>query len=134
LKKSKAACFKVRIVVGNSNESSSLELDQRGPAQKDWADEIVAFANSDDGVFLASVDDGGNVLDISFDQIKNLDYLFMEISSDSIEPPVRILTHHLKMPNGKLVIISRSSRRLFGAQNTNWGIYPSWLYQTSDVR
>ncbi len=58
----------------------------KSPARKDWADEITAFANATGGVLLAGVDDDGRVIGISSTQIKLLDDLIVEVSSDTIEP------------------------------------------------
>jgi len=77
----------------------------KSPTRKVWADEIAAFANAAGGVLLAGVDDDGRVMGISSTQIKLLDGLLVEVSSDAIEPPVRISTHHKEMADGKLVLL-----------------------------
>ena len=75
------------------------------PTRGDWADEIAAFANAAGGVMLAGVADDGNVIGMSRAQIANLDSLLVEVSTDTIKPPVRIRTHHEELSDGKLVLL-----------------------------
>ncbi len=77
----------------------------RGPTRNDWADEIAAFANADGGVLLCGVTDQGEVQGMSRAQVVGLDALLVEVSTDSIRPPVRIRTHHRELPGGKLVVL-----------------------------
>ena len=72
----------------------------------DWADEIAAFANAAGGVVLAGVADDGKVIGMSRAQIANLDALLVEVSTDTIKPPVRIRTHHTELSDGKLVLLA----------------------------
>ena len=78
----------------------------RRPTRGDWADEIVAFANAAGGVVLAGVSDDGNVIGMSRAEIANLDALLVEVSTDTIKPPVRIRTHHKELSDGKLVLLA----------------------------
>ena len=71
-----------------------------------WADEIAAFANASGGVVLAGVADDGKVIGMSRAQIANLDSLLVEVSTDTIKPPVRIRTHHKELSDGKLVLLA----------------------------
>ena len=77
----------------------------RRPARGDWADEIAAFANAAGGALLAGVADDGSVVGLSRAQIANLDSLLVEVSTDAIEPPVRIRTHRKEMSDGKPVLL-----------------------------
>ena len=96
-----------------SGEDSGWEFKQvefvgnrpRRPTRGDWADEIAAFANAAGGAVLAGVADDGNVIGISRTQIASLDSLLVEVSTDTIKPPVRIRTHHRELSNGKLVLL-----------------------------
>ena len=76
------------------------------PTRNDWADEIAAFANAAGGVVLAGVADDGTVIGMSRAQIANLDALLVEVSTDTIKPPVRIRTHHEELSDGKLVLLA----------------------------
>ena len=43
--------------------------------------------------------------ELSGDQVAALDAVVVELSTDSIEPPVRISTHHLRFPDGRLLAV-----------------------------
>ena len=96
-----------------SGEDSGWEFKQveftgnvpKRPARRDWADEIAAFANAEGGVLLAGVTDDGEVIGMSREQIAGLDSHLVEVSTDSIRPPVRIRTHHHESSDGKLVLL-----------------------------
>ena len=62
----------------------------KGPKRDDWADEIAAFANTNGGVLLCGVTDGGEVQGMSRAQMDKLGSLLGELCTDSIKPPVRI--------------------------------------------
>lgn len=97
-----------------SSEDSRWEFKQvdfagdvpKGPSRSDWADEIAAFANASGGVVLAGVADDGTVIGMSRAQIAKLDTLLVEVSTDTIKPPVRIRTHHKELSGGKLVLLA----------------------------
>ncbi len=77
----------------------------RSPSRNDWANEIAAFANANGGVLMCGVTDRGDVPGLSREQIVRLDDLLVEISTDTIKPPVRIRTHHTEIDDGKLVLL-----------------------------
>ena len=62
----------------------------RDPRRDDWADEIAAFANAGGGVMLCSVTDEGDVLEMSREQMNQLELLIAEVCTDSIRPPIRV--------------------------------------------
>ena len=81
-----------------SGEDSGWEFKQvefagarpKRPTCSDWADAIAALANATGGVVLAGVSDDGDIIGLSRAQIASLDSLLVDVSSDTIEPPVRI--------------------------------------------
>ena len=76
------------------------------PSQSDLADEIAAFANADGGVLFCGASDSGELQqDMSFEQLTALDSRLVEVSTDSIKPPVRIETHHRELPTGARVLL-----------------------------
>ena len=75
------------------------------PRRDDLADEIAAFANAEGGVLLCGATDQGDVQGLSRDEIVALDTIVVEISTDSVKPPVRIRTHHLQLQHGKRVLL-----------------------------
>ncbi len=97
-----------------SGEDSDWEFKQvefdgnvpKHPTRNAWANEIGAFANATGGVLLAGVTDAGEVVGMSLPQIACLNSLLVEVSTDSIEPSVRIRTHHHELSGGKLVLLA----------------------------
>ena len=77
----------------------------RSPDRADIADEIAAFANADGGTLLCGVTDQGEGQDMTRERLSSLDDYVVEISSDAIEPPVRIRTQHMQLPDGKRLLI-----------------------------
>ncbi len=96
-----------------SGEDSRWEFKQvefsgdrpKGPTRDDWANEIAAFANATGGILLAGVSDEGHAIGMSRTQITNLDSLLVELSTDTIKPAIRIHTHHIELPNGRLILL-----------------------------
>ena len=76
------------------------------PTRSDWADEIAAFANAAGGVVLAGVADDGTAIGMSRAQIVNLNSLLVEVSTDTIKPPVRIRIYHKELSDGRLVLLA----------------------------
>ena len=76
----------------------------RSPERRVLADEIAAFANARGGVLLCGVTEDGQVQDLTGDQVAALDDVLVEVSTDSIQPPVRIHTHHRRLPDGKVLV------------------------------
>ncbi len=77
----------------------------KSPSRDDLADEIAAFANGKGGVLLCSVSDDGKVQSMSREQIVKLDFLLVEVATDSIKPPVRINTYHIKLSTDELILL-----------------------------
>ena len=77
----------------------------RSPKRDALADEIAALANAKGGFLLCGVTDDGQVQDLSGDQLAALDAALVEVSTDSIKPPVRISTHHRRLPGGMILVV-----------------------------
>ena len=61
----------------------------KSPSRHDLADEIAAFGNTDGGILLCGVTDGGDVQDLSREQMDELERLLVDICADAIKPPIR---------------------------------------------
>ena len=75
------------------------------PSRNDWADEIAAFANARGGMLLCGVTDDGEAQGMSREQIVALDAVLVEVSTDTVKPPVRIHTWHRMLPEGRRVLL-----------------------------
>jgi len=74
------------------------------PRRDDLADEVGAFANASGGFLLLGVTDGGTIQGMSREQLVVLDHLLVEVSTDVLDPPVRIEVYHMDI-DGKAVLL-----------------------------
>ena len=72
----------IRFTVGNVPKE---------PSRDDFADEIAAFANTEGGVLLCGVTDSGDVVGMSREQMDELERLLVEVCTDTIKPPIRLV-------------------------------------------
>lgn len=79
------------------------------PRREDLADEMAAFANASGGVLLCGVSDGGRIQGMSREQMAALDRLLVEVSTDAVDPPLRIDVHHREL-DGKAFVLAHVSR------------------------
>ncbi len=75
------------------------------PARSDLADEMIAFANARGGTLLLGVSDEGIVQGMSREQMAALSDLVVEVSTDSIEPALRIDVNHREIDGKALVVV-----------------------------
>jgi len=81
----------------------------KNPRRDDLAGEIGAFADSRGGILLLGVAEDGTIQGMSREQLVMLDNLLVEVSTDVLEPPVRVDVHHREI-DGKaflLVVVPR---------------------------
>lgn len=72
--------FKEIVFTGNRPKS---------PSRDDLADEIAAFANTNGGVVLCRVTDGGDIQGMSREQMDKLEMFLVQICTDTIKPAIR---------------------------------------------
>lgn len=78
------------------------------PRREDLADELGAFANSDGGVLLCGITDDGQIQGMSREQMVALDQLIVEISTDTIEPALRIVVQHRELNEKSFLLVEVS--------------------------
>ena len=78
------------------------------PRRDDLADELGAFANAGGGVLLCGVSDDGRIQGMSREQMAALDRLLVEVSTDTIVPPLRIDVHHRELDDKAFVLVEVS--------------------------
>ena len=76
------------------------------PHRDSLADELGAFANADGGIMLCGVADDGTVTGMSRDQMAALDRLLVEISTDTLEPPLRIEVQHRELDGRGFLLVA----------------------------
>ncbi len=75
------------------------------PRRDDLADELGAFANADGGTVLCGVADDGTIRGMTREQMAALDHLLAEVSTDTLEPPLRIDVHHRELDGKAFVLV-----------------------------
>ena len=78
------------------------------PRREDLADEMGAFANASGGVLLCGVSDDGRIQGMSPERMAALDRLLVEVSTDTVEPPLRINVHHRQLDGRGFVLVEVS--------------------------
>ena len=76
------------------------------PRRDDLADELGAFANADGGIVLCGVTDDGTIQGMSRERMVALDHLLAEVSTDALEPPLRIGVHHRELDGKAFVLVA----------------------------
>ena len=76
------------------------------PRRDDLADELGAFGNADGGIMLCGVSDDGTIQGLSREQMAALDHLLVEVSTDALEPPLRIDVHHKELDGRAFVLVA----------------------------
>lgn len=89
-------------------EFKQIEFRDNSPAsprREELADELSAFANASGGVLLCGVSDDGRIPGMSREQMGTLDRLLVEVSTDAIEPALRIDVHHRELDEKAFVLV-----------------------------
>ena len=99
-----------RLALGEDSRWEFKQVEFAGsrptsPARDDLADEMIAFANANGGVLLLGVTDAGLLQGMSREQMAALSNLIVEVSTDSIEPALRIDVHHRELDSKAFVVV-----------------------------
>lgn len=70
------------------------------------AAEIVAFSNSGGGRLILGVDDNYNVTGLIQDDVRRLNQLISNVSSQQVKPSVNPLTENINHPDGLVMVVS----------------------------
>ncbi|MCY4300345.1 MAG: putative DNA binding domain-containing protein [Aestuariivita sp.] len=100
-----------QLHLGEDSQCEFKRIEFRGdkptsPRREDLADELGAFANAIGGVLLCGVADDGTIQGMSREQMSALDDLLAEISTDTIEPPLRINVLHRELDGKAFVLVT----------------------------
>ena len=86
-------------------EDSTIEFKRELPERKRFADEMVAFANTNSGVILIGVDDDGTIVGIDSQEMGRLEETVFQIGWNSIVPEVPIITKKWRIDDKNLLKI-----------------------------
>lgn len=99
-----------RLVLGEDSRWEFKQVEFAGsrltsPSRDDLADEMIAFANANGGALLLGVTDDGHLQGLSREQMAAINNLIVEVSTDSIEPALRIDVNHREVDGKALVVV-----------------------------
>ena len=99
-----------RLKIGENGAWSLIRLDFQdlqltNPTLDHLADEMIAFANSSGGSMLCGVTEEGQLQGLTREQQTDLGHLLVEVSSDTIKPPLRINVYKRKIEGKALVLV-----------------------------
>jgi len=90
-----------------------------GPKREDLADEMTAFANASGGVLLLGVTDDGQIPGMSPAQMAALNSLVVEIATDSVKPPLRIVVRHRELDDRAFLLVQMPKGEAVHAHSGN---------------
>ena len=99
-----------RLVLGEDSRWEFKHVEFAGGrltslSRDDLADEMIAFANANGGALLLGVTDDGLLQGMSREQMAALNNLIVEVSTDSIEPALRIDVNHREVDSKAFVVV-----------------------------
>ena len=68
--------------------------------------ELVAFSNSGGGFIFIGVSDDGTISGLSTDDIRRLNLLVADVSTNNIRPPINLISENVATPQGLVMIIT----------------------------
>lgn len=99
-----------RLVLGEDSRWEFEQVEFAGsrltsPSRDDLADEMIAFANANGGTLLLGVTDDGHLQGLSREQMAAINNLIVEVSTDTVEPALRIDVNHREVDSKALVVV-----------------------------
>ncbi|MBI4766667.1 MAG: putative DNA binding domain-containing protein [Deltaproteobacteria bacterium] len=70
------------------------------------AAEMVAFANAEGGRILIGVDDHGDIVGITQDDIRRLNNLVSNVASENVRPPINPITENVGTEKGLVMVLT----------------------------
>ena len=103
--------IRCRLLLTEDSRWEFKQVDFQGnkpvlPRREDLADELGAFANAEGDMVLFGVTDDGTLQGMSIEQIVALDRLLSEVSTDTLEPPLRINIYHRNIDGKAFVLVT----------------------------
>ena len=77
----------------------------KSPRREDFADEMIAFANSDGGVLLCGVSDNGELQGMSKEHVAALSLMLAEVCTDTVKPSLNVIIEQRQLDGKNLVLV-----------------------------
>ena len=99
-----------RLGLGEDNYWEFKRFEFKGssptsPKRDELADDMIAFANSRGGKLLCGVTGDRQIQGMAKYQLKAVNQLLVDVSSDLIEPALRIIVQHRKLDGKAFVLV-----------------------------
>ena len=115
-----------------SGEDSRTQFKRDVTNATSLAGEIVAFSNSRGGRILVGVSDQGDILGLSADDIRRINQLVANASTNLVRPSVNPFTENILMAGGQLVMVVNVPNGISKPYSDNRGVF--WVKSGSDKR
>jgi len=91
----------------NRGESSKVQFKERLPHPDSFADELIAFSNSQGGIIVIGVNDKtGELNGLSFSEIQQTNQQIVNIASKKVYPPVYLTTDTVTVNDSQILVVT----------------------------
>ena len=88
-------------------ESSKVQFKERLPHPDSFANELIAFSNSQGGIIIIGVNDKtGELNGLSFSEIQQINQQIVNIASQKVYPPVYLTTDTVTVNDDQILIVT----------------------------
>jgi len=88
-------------------ESSKVQFKERLPHPDSFANELIAFSNSQGGIIIIGVDDKtGALRGLSFGEIQQINQQIVNIASQKVYPPVYLTTDTVTANDSQILVVT----------------------------
>jgi len=94
----------IEIISRGEDSSHQFKIDITNATS--LAGEFVAFSNSSGGILLIGVDDDGNIVGLSNEDIRRINQLISNTATNNVEPPINPKTENISSHNGIIIAVS----------------------------
>jgi len=121
----------IELISRGEDSRTQFKRSQDVTNAKSLAGEIVAFANSKGGKILIGVDDDGVIIGLSSDDIRRINQLIANTTTNCIRPPINPETENISVGE-RLVMVVSIPEGISKPYADSDGVF--WVKSTSDKR
>ncbi|MEI7833097.1 MAG: RNA-binding domain-containing protein [bacterium] len=113
-------------------EDSRVQFKQTLTSQESLAGELVAFSNSKGGKILVGVNDQGDIVGLSSDDIRRINQLVSNTATNHVRPSINPTTENVSTAGGQVVMVITVPEGLSKPYSDNSGVF--WVKSGADKR
>jgi len=121
----------IELISRGEDGRTQFKLSQEVTNARSLAGEMVAFANSKGGRILIGVDDAGSVIGLSSDDIRRINQLISNTSTDCVRPSINPQTENVSV-GGRVVVVVTVPEGISKPYADNEGVF--WVKSGADKR